>query len=109
MKSQASHKKNLSLQLVTFMAAVYSSVFGAIANVRAADAPNVNGDLSIVTDLDFPSELTSSKVISFEQQQLIAQVWSQLDTQELSLSTTEQNSDRPNSQVPTEQLSVAIN
>ena len=96
MKSQASLKKNLSLQLVTFMAAVYSSVFGAIANVRAADAP---------TDLDFPSESTSSEFISFEQQQLIAQVWSELDTQELSLSTSN-HSDRPNSQLPAQQLSV---
>ena len=99
MKSRVS-LKNLSLQLVAFMAAVYSSVFGAVANVRAADLPNVN---DVSSQLNSSSELTSSNIV-FEEQ-LIAQVWSELDTQELGLATMEQNSDRQ-FQVSTPQLSI---
>ena len=94
MKSRTSHKKNLSLQLVTLMAAVSTMILRSAIAVRAASIPNFSDDFTIVTDVHSQSSLTS-QTLRLKQRQLIAQVWSDLNSEELSLVTSPQNITSP--------------
>ena len=86
MKPRTSLKYNSSLQLVAFMAAVFSAVFGAAIQVKAAS----DSVEDLFTPLNRSLQQRSLRQSSISSEpQLIAQVWSELDTQELSLSTTE--------------------
>ena len=71
---RTSLKNNLSLQLVSFMAAVFSTVFGTAMQVEAVP--------DSIEDLSTP---TNDGLLDLTEPQLIAQLWSELDTQELSL------------------------
>ncbi|MEO1005444.1 MAG: hypothetical protein AAFW67_06240 [Cyanobacteria bacterium J06638_38] len=88
MKPRSSQKNNLSLQLVTLMAAVSSIVFRSAIAVQAANVPKLTDDLAIAKDIN--SQSLTTKALLIEQKQLIAQVWSDLNADELSLATSPQ-------------------
>ena len=84
MKSRTSQKNNLSLQLITFVAAVSGMVLNtAIAKVNAQDL------------VDRASSNQEREFNLFGQQELIAQSWTDIDAKELSLvdNGEKQNSD----------------
>ncbi|WP_019508842.1 hypothetical protein [Pleurocapsa sp. PCC 7319] len=85
MKPKISLKNNLSLKLVTFLAAVFSTVFyTAIGNAATRQQPKIK----------------TSQLKLFKQQYLIAQTWSNLDSEQLSLG----NSNPQPSNLPSETL-----
>lgn len=95
MKPSVSHRNN-SLQLVTLVAAVFSAVFGTAIAVRA----NASESTEISPDR------SGRQISEIEQPQLIAQLWTELDTQELSLVNSQPNSDRPNDSLPSQDIAV---
>ena len=80
MKLKTSLKNNLSLQLVTFMATVLSTVFGTAMQVKAVPDSVENLSSTINNGLQQKTE-----------SHLIAQLWSELNTQELSLAPSDRN------------------
>ena len=81
---RTSLKNNLSLQLVSFMAAVFSTVFGTAMQVQAVP--------DSIEDLSSP---INNGLLDFTEPQLLAQLWSELNTQELSLDLGDRQIDSP--------------
>ena len=99
MKPKISLKNNLSLQLVTFLAAVFSTVFyTAIGNASTRQQPKIKN-----------SKIKNSQLRLFKQQYLIAQTWSDLDSQQLSLGTINPQSNTLPSETPIESDEILIN
>ena len=96
MKLRTSLKNNLSLQLVTFMAVVFSAVFGTAIQVQAGS--------NSIEDL---STLTNEAVEQSLEPQLIAQVWTELNTRELSLAPG--NRDRTPTDLPAQLSFTQLN
>jgi hypothetical protein len=84
MKPKTSYQKKLSLPLITFMATVFSTIFyGAFTSQSAIAQVGANGRSPLQK-----SEVRSQKLkLPASQQQLIAQVWSDIATEQLSLAT----------------------
>jgi len=78
MKLAISQKNNLSLQLVTFLAAVFTLVLSTV--IGQANAQNSPETLPNIND-------TKSKLDLSSEQPLIAQTWSSIEIEDLSLAT----------------------
>ncbi|NJK55896.1 MAG: hypothetical protein HC939_07800 [Pleurocapsa sp. SU_5_0] len=89
MKTKTSYRKNLSLPIISFMATVLSTIFyGACTSQSAIAQVGANGETVAVGGLTDISKLSHPKgrspLLPRQQQQLIAQVWSDIATEQLS-------------------------
>ncbi|MEL7408989.1 MAG: hypothetical protein AAFN00_18925, partial [Cyanobacteria bacterium J06558_2] len=88
MSSRPSQRKNVSLQLVTFMAAVSGIIFHSAIAVQAM-SPSLIDDSAIAQDINSLG-ITAHQNNLVKQRQLVAQVWLEIDTGQLSLATSPQ-------------------